>query len=298
MNESVIRSPKWLRNFVDFEVNTGEDIKGEPSKRKQKKIEAEKETKRKQKEKEQEKRRQEEKRQKKEEERRQEEKRRQEKEYEKEERSKEFDKLFPLIINYIYSNYKDCKISIPNDNFLTIEESKILLNEKEIIFKITLDNNEDSPTFDVYIKYDKKVYNYTVYGYSYILFKEFLFNTVYKYYINNKKSSTRNKTSDSYNNYDDYKKSYDSPKPPKSEDPEKENKRRRYKLLKDTKDGYKRQMEKIIEWEKKNPGKKHPDDINIVKNQIDVVQRKLDLMNSLYHFESHHYSNVLSWDRI
>ena len=33
INESVYRSPKWLRNFVDFEVNTGDDIKGEPSKK-------------------------------------------------------------------------------------------------------------------------------------------------------------------------------------------------------------------------------------------------------------------------
>lgn len=33
INEGVFRSPKWLRNFLDFEVNTGDDIKGEPSKR-------------------------------------------------------------------------------------------------------------------------------------------------------------------------------------------------------------------------------------------------------------------------
>jgi hypothetical protein len=33
MNESVYRSPKWLRNFIDFEINTGEDIKGKPSKK-------------------------------------------------------------------------------------------------------------------------------------------------------------------------------------------------------------------------------------------------------------------------
>lgn len=32
MNESVYRSPKWLRNFVDFELHTGEDIKGNVSK--------------------------------------------------------------------------------------------------------------------------------------------------------------------------------------------------------------------------------------------------------------------------
>ncbi len=34
LNEGVFRSPKWMRNFLDFEVNTGQDIKGEPSKRK------------------------------------------------------------------------------------------------------------------------------------------------------------------------------------------------------------------------------------------------------------------------
>lgn len=33
MNEAIYRSPKWLRNVVDFEINTGKDIKGEPSKK-------------------------------------------------------------------------------------------------------------------------------------------------------------------------------------------------------------------------------------------------------------------------
>lgn len=32
LNEAKFRSPKWLRNYVDFEVNTGDDISGEPSK--------------------------------------------------------------------------------------------------------------------------------------------------------------------------------------------------------------------------------------------------------------------------
>ena len=32
INEGVYRSPKWLRNFLDFEVHTGEDIKGKVSK--------------------------------------------------------------------------------------------------------------------------------------------------------------------------------------------------------------------------------------------------------------------------
>ncbi len=33
INEGIYRSPKWLRNLLDFEINTGEDIKGEPSNR-------------------------------------------------------------------------------------------------------------------------------------------------------------------------------------------------------------------------------------------------------------------------
>jgi hypothetical protein len=42
MNESVYRSPKWLRNFLDFEINTGADIKGEPSKKEQERKEQQK----------------------------------------------------------------------------------------------------------------------------------------------------------------------------------------------------------------------------------------------------------------
>lgn len=46
MNESKYRSPKWLRKFIDFEVNTGEDINGKISKkqlRKEQKIKKEEE---------------------------------------------------------------------------------------------------------------------------------------------------------------------------------------------------------------------------------------------------------------
>jgi hypothetical protein len=45
LNEAKFRSPKWLRNYVDFEVNTGDDISGEPSKRKASKLEKEKQDK-------------------------------------------------------------------------------------------------------------------------------------------------------------------------------------------------------------------------------------------------------------
>lgn len=33
INETIFRSPKWLRDILDFEINTGRDIKGTPSKK-------------------------------------------------------------------------------------------------------------------------------------------------------------------------------------------------------------------------------------------------------------------------
>jgi hypothetical protein len=39
--ESVYRSPKWMQRFADFELRTGEDIKGEPSEKEKKRIEEE-----------------------------------------------------------------------------------------------------------------------------------------------------------------------------------------------------------------------------------------------------------------
>jgi hypothetical protein len=295
MNESVIRSPKWLRNFVDFEVNTGDDIKGEPSKRMKKKIESE----RLKKEEEEKERR----RKFRAEEAKAEEER---KKREDKEDSDKFDELFLMVIKYIYGNYKDCKISVPNANYLTIESPDgIGVKGTDVIFKVTLNNTVGRPTFSVYIKYGKKEYSYNVSGIAaiYLEFKIFILNEVYKYYqttgskssSSGSKSSSSGSGSKSSGKYDDW---WNSKTPPKSEDPERENKRRRYNLLKDTRAGYKRQMDKILEWEKKNPGQKHPDNKHIVKNQLDAVQSKIDLMNSLYHFESHHYSNLLSWEMV
>lgn len=45
LNESIYRSPKIFRNFIDFEINTGSDVKGEPSKKQLKRIEKEKQEK-------------------------------------------------------------------------------------------------------------------------------------------------------------------------------------------------------------------------------------------------------------
>ena len=36
VNEAIYRSPKFLRKFMDFEINTKGDIKGEPSEKEKK----------------------------------------------------------------------------------------------------------------------------------------------------------------------------------------------------------------------------------------------------------------------
>lgn len=112
MNESVIRSPKWLRNFLDFEINTGEDIKGEPSKKMKKKLEEERL--RQEKELEEKRIKEEQENQKRQEkERLRKEKEEQEKKERDEKRGKEFDELFVVVMNYIENHYRDCIISVP-----------------------------------------------------------------------------------------------------------------------------------------------------------------------------------------
>ena len=74
----------------------------------------------------------------------------------------------------------------------------------------------------------------------------------------------------------------------RNEDPERAHKRRRYELLINTLEGYERELQKIINWEKKNPGKKD-DNKEIVKNQINVIKDKINLMNNTYKFESVYY---------
>ena len=119
MNEAVYRSPKWLRNFVDYEINTGEDIKGQPSKKRQKQIDAEnarKEAERIKAAREEAERKRQEK--------IEEEKRKQKA---KEER---FDTLFRTCIVYIQANYRECEISIPEDNHVKIKSKKLLFDNR------------------------------------------------------------------------------------------------------------------------------------------------------------------------
>lgn len=265
MNEAVIRSPKWLRNFADFEINTGSDIKGEPSKNQQKKMEEERlrkeEEERQQKLKEEEERR----------------------EREKKENDELFQTLFKVVVNYIFYSYKDCDISISRDNRITIERHDLVysidgkLAIVDFEFKVTLLNDYTLPKFDIEIIYGKKILNYTIQGLVYITLKNHILNTVYPYYKlygNKKKSSNKSKQYSKSSNY------YKS-QPKESE--EKSNKRRRFNLLKNTLNGYERELNRL-----KREGAKQSE-IEIVKNQIENVKDKINNMNKEFQFESVYY---------
>lgn len=286
MNEAVYRSPKWLRNFVDYEINTGEDIKGQPSKKRQKQIDAEnarKEAERIKAEKE-------------ETERKRQEKIKEE-EKKKKEREDRFDVLFRTCIVYIQANYRDCEISVPKDNYLKIKSKKLLFDNRiDFNFEITLLNEYKMPKFDVHLNFNNEDYDYTVSGLNYADFKNFIINTIYPYWqLHGQKQQSKQKTNYSSDyGYSNTSQKEKSKKPEESDDVK--NKRRRYQLLKDTLIGYQRQLKKIEDWERVNTGQKHPDNKDQVLNQIKVVQDKINLMKSMYQFESHTYSNIKPYE--
>jgi hypothetical protein len=270
MNESILRSPKWLRNIADFEINTGDDIKGEPSIKKQKKLDAERLRK------------EEEYARLKEEEIKRIEKQRLLKEEEDRVKGKEFDELFSVISKYILDNYKSCKISIPENNMLIISEDYLTYKGSTFEFKLTLDNTISHPTFRCYAKWGKKEYDYNVKGTLYMTLKNFILGVVYPWY-----SSNRSKQN--YNN--DYSDNSGSSK--NSDSDEIKNKRRRYGLLKDTLKSFEKDMRELLDWEYKNAGKTHPNK-EVIKNQIESTKDKIkgmkdkykfEKLNHLYHFE-------------
>lgn len=291
MNEGVLRSPKWLRNIADFEINTGEDIKGEPSLSRQKKLDAEK--KRKEEETREKRRQEEEARRIREEEQRK---------IQEEQDKKDFQEIFQQVEAYIYHHYQECEISVPKSNFFTVEKHDLKYqNKTNLEFVVTLDNTIGIPTFNVELIVGKKTYNYKVSGLNYLQLKNFFADTIYEWYKvwykKSQQSKSQSGSQGSQSNYgsqgsqkttsDSYKKS----KP--SESDEIRNKRRKYILLKDTLSGYIRQMDRIKEWEKANPGKTHPDK-ETTNNEIKVIKNKINFINKEYRFESRYYLKHLN----
>lgn len=215
----------------------------------------------------------------------------------------EFKYFFNSVINNIFKEYKKCKISIPHSNFLVVERDDLSYQNTDFKYKVTLNNTIRNPTFTAEITYIKE-YKYTISGIAYIELKNFFLNEIYEWYkidvyYNQDKyknqQQQQKKHTDDYGGYDyssDYGNTKTKSKSKESEEPEEseeiKNKRRRYKLLKDTLDGYNRQLTKIKEWERNNPGKTH-DEKQLVLNQIDNVKDKINIMNNKFKFESIYY---------
>jgi len=268
MNEGIYRSPKWLRNIADFEINTGDDIKGEPSKKMQKKLDEE------------------------------ERKRIAEAEEIKKKQDaadeKLFDNLLTLIIKYITSEYKICNISVESGN-IRIKKDNITYKEIEINFDVLLKTNIIKPTFDISVKYGTKQFNYTVSGNFYTTFKTFISTVIYGWYkLNNSSNSSKSYTDSDYDN--DYNKYYGNKKTDtnsnKQESEEVKSKRKIYNKLKDTLDGFSREYVRLLNDKTPNPNKKRDEDILL--NQITNVKEKISKMKIKYKFEGYqctHFKN-------
>jgi len=274
INEGVYRSPKWLRNFADFEINTGDDIKGNSSKKQDskktgydyyEKLRQEEERKKKQ---------------------------------HKKEHEEKYLSLFKLVRKYIYKNYKTCELEVVKKNFFKISQDGLSFDGKRLEFNVTLDNTIVKPTFNVLITYGNETYNYTSTGQQ--EFKDFVISEVYPYY-----SSSSNKKKSNYykskydSDYDPKSKSYKktsgnnykkTPPPPKNEKDPIKNKLRRYALLKSTLEGYKRQMDEINRWEKYNK-KTHSDRV-ATENEIRAIERRIEQMRNEYSYEKLNYDFI------
>jgi hypothetical protein len=281
MNEGVVRSPKWLRNFVDFEINTGEDIKGEPSEKRKREIEHERKVK------------DAERRIKEEERRRVEAEREAErKKKEQEETNAIVDEFIKGAIEFITNNYKKCSVSVSaHNNEITISRDGITYDGKDLKFEITLENTYVLPKFRSSFNYNGYIYRSNFSGLNYTDFKVFILRVIYPYYSAGGYKKT------SYDSYEEAsKKARDEENKRKtsssnksqnySNDSEEVKKRRRlYNLLKETLEGYQRSMDRIKEWEKKNPGKTHTDRATTEK-EIEAVEKKIRDIKDKYKFES------------
>lgn len=229
-------------------------------------------------------------------------------------------RLFLSSIGWIVKNYEDCEIGATDRHHIWISADNLLRKKQRFSFKIEIDNSRYIPEFTVTIILNSEEINFTCTGtgqihkdYSVTLdeLKDFLINTVYyEWFDRNQKQKKNYRDYDDYDDedYNDYdyfgnKRNHDynkgtgnyktSTQSTSTESPEIQNKRRRYLLLKDVLAGYLRELVKIQEWEKKNPGKKHTDK-DSTQNQIDNVKDKMNLMNKTYHFESVYYLKHLT----
>lgn len=270
MNEAVLRSPKWLRNFFDFEINTGEDIKGKPSKKRQKQMEEERKRK----------------------EKKQREKDRKAAEKREEEKKEEFKQLWESIKVYIMKNYDDCYISVPENGTLRISKKDLSTGGKNLEFSVELTSDwNNKSVLNVEATWGNEFYAYTVSGLVNVMFMRFLMDVVYEYYRQQARHNQRNKkyNQDTGAYEDDFAGGgyYRNRSQKKKEEEPADNNLRRYNLLKDVLQGHLRKMKDIVEWEKLNR-KRHPER-EITENEIANVRDKINNFKKKYHFENLNY---------
>ena len=255
-NEAVYRSPKWLRNLLDYEVSTGKDIKGEPSLKMKKKLaeeKAEKERKYWEDRKEQFRKEQEEN------------KRKREEQNKKDEA--EFDELFPALMYFLAGNYS--KSNVVRD--LYVEDNKIVVEfgathprYKRVEAKVGYYYKDNSKTiFSVEIECENgKLFSYRVSGLVYNNYVTTI-NAIVKWWRISGKSF--NKQSG--------KQAPPKQEPPKAKvnekDPDK-NRTRRLNLLKDTLAGYERQLARTPEGPDKDQLR---NEIANIKGRIKVMEK-------------------------
>jgi hypothetical protein len=279
INEAVLRSPKWMRNFLDFEINTGKDIKGEPSEKEKRRLEEE--------------RRESEKR--KEEERRESEKRKEE------EFKKEAMNIFDSIKSYIVDYYYKCDVTVNGDDFI-ISKDELQYKNKNIEFRLNLHYREPLPKFTIDCTYDNRNISFVVSGYIHLSFKTYIINTVYNYHKDKYKSSSSSRSSysssssssssrssssssrSSYSSSSDFNTYFRNkyginPDLFINKSGENDNKKRRYNLLKNTLIGYEREL-----FNAEN-GQKTSNDITTIKNEINNINKKIKDMKTNYKFE-------------
>jgi hypothetical protein len=269
-NEAIYRSPKWLRNFLDFEIASGKDIKGEPSLKMKSKLAQEKAEK-----------------ERREREARAERERREREaraERERREREKEFNDVLGNVIAFIQTNYRDCYISVPQHNFLKIEHDSLHISHVNLSFEITLDNRIKWPKFEIHIKYGKKDYNYDVSGLNYTNFKLFLLNTVYPFFQSGKakKKDSGYKHDDGQREYKQQTKRAERPNQQTEKDPV-QNRLRRLALLRQTLEGYQATLAKT---------KKGTREYETLSNEIETIKGRIRAMENA---KNESYNHVMSY---
>jgi len=257
----VLRSPSWLRGVLDFEISIGDDINGKVSKRQQRK--------------------EKEKRDRLEKERYarevEEHTERLLREAEQERRDEDkFSNLFASVSKYIMREYKDCTISVPQHNRLTVEKDNLNIRGDDFSFKVTLDNDYHIPKFICSITLGSKSYNYTITGVLYVNLCNAMGTYIYDYY---RVSHTKKKKS----NYSKYSNSHAGSYSSTKSKPTESRELKRYNLLKTTLDGYNREYKNLMNIERKSGISKESDKF-IVRNQIKNVKNKMDNMKNKYNF--------------